>query len=515
MNRPGSRASIVLCVAAITATLYFAIQRTLWFAATTVPATALDRALPFVPIFVVPYLSFFLLILTPLLVIEDRRGFRDVAIGFALIVVASSVAFLFWPTQIPFERTDPALRMLLALDGSRNACPSLHASLSIYCALAASRCMERANARRALWLWTIVVLVAPLLIKRHAAIDIAAGAALGWAMGTAILRRDRDEAPDSEPVVETLRIRRRLAGGASTAFAALTRYDRRKRLHELMAFVALAALGLAISLWARAAGSTLMLTAGILTTAVALNTFPLLMHEGMHGILFASRRWNWLVSVALGSTFLLSFTAYRVMHLRHHRYLGDPRDPDDYHNYSGNRFVVWSLHFVRLTLGPLLYLVLIPVMAIKYGSRAQRKLVCVEYVILAAVYSCLLRAFPARELLVVWLVPLLLMGAMTAIRGFTQHGITEATDPYLASRTMLPHPVVAFFLLNENYHLEHHLFPEVPSYHLPALHRLIWPQLPRAVSGRSYLAFLGAFLKATPRMDETPIGRVTRDGHTP
>jgi fatty acid desaturase len=423
--------------------------------------------------------------------------------------------FFFWPTQIPVERTDPALQLLLLLDRRGNACPSLHASLSLYCAIAASRHLERASARRALWIWTMVVMVSPLLIERHAAIDIAAGAALGWAVAAAMLRRERVEEPDSEPVVETLRIRKGLFSGASTAFVELTRHDRRKRLHELAVFAALAALGFATSIWARANGSTFMLVAGIVTTAVALNTFPLLMHEGMHGILFANRRWNWLVSVGLGSTFLLSFTAYRVMHLRHHRYLGDPRDPDDYHNYSGNRFVVWSLHFVRLTLGPLLYLVLIPVFAVKYGSRAQRKLVCVEYVILAAIYSTLFRLFPARELLVVWIVPLLLMGAMTAIRGFTQHGITEASDPYLASRTMLPHPVVAFFLLNENYHLEHHLFPEIPSYHLPALHRLIWPQLPRAVSGRSYLAFLGAFLKATPRMDETPIGRVTRDGRTP
>jgi fatty acid desaturase len=107
------------------------------------------------------------------------------------------------------------------------------------------------------------------------------------------------------------------------------------------------------------------------------------------------------------------------------------------------------------------------------------------------------------------------VGALTAIRGFTQHGITDAHDPYLASRTMLPGPIVAFFLLNENFHLEHHLFPEVPSYHLPALHKVIWPKLPRAVSGTSYLGFLAAFLKAAPRMDETPIGRVTPGERTP
>jgi len=229
----------------------------------------------------------------------------------------------------------------------------------------------------------------------------------------------------------------------------------------------------------------------------------------MHGVLFVNRRWNWMVSVLLGSTFLMSFSAYRVLHLRHHRYLGDPRDPDDYHNYSRSRSLVWCLHFVRLTIGSVLYLCLIPVLALKHGSLAQRKLIAIEYTLLAAIYGVLLRTFSYRELFVVWFVPLLLVGSLTAIRGFTQHGITEASDPYLASRTMLPSPIVAFFLLNENYHLEHHLFPEVPSYHLPKLHELIWRRLPRAVSGTSYLAFIGAFLKATPRMDETPIGRVT------
>jgi fatty acid desaturase len=171
--------------------------------------------------------------------------------------------------------------------------------------------------------------------------------------------------------------------------------------------------------------------------------------------------------------------------------------------------MVWCLHFVRLTVGPVLYVCLIPVLALKHGSSAQRKRICIEYTLLASIYSVLLRVCSSRDLFVVWVVPLLLMGVLTAIRGFTQHGITDASDPYLASRTMLPSPMVEFFLLNENYHLEHHLFPEVPSYHLPALHELMWPRLPRAVSGTSYLAFLSAFFRATPRMDETPIGLVT------
>ena len=54
------------------------------------------------------------------------------------------------------------------------------------------------------------------------------------------------------------------------------------------------------------------------------------------------------------------------------------------------------------------------------------------------------------------------------------------------------------------------LFPEVPSYHLPRLHALAWARLPRAVSGRGYLQFLARFLRATARLEETPIGLETR-----
>jgi len=202
----------------------------------------------------------------------------------------------------------------------------------------------------------------------------------------------------------------------------------------------------------------------------------------------------------------MSFSAYRVLHTRHHRFLGDPRDPDDYKNYTRRRSLVWMLHFVRLSIGSLLYLLLIPTLALKFGTDKQRRYILTEYAFLGAVYSLLLRFVPASVLGVAWFVPLLMVGTLTAIRGFTQHAITDAADPYIASRTILPNPVVAFFLLNENYHLEHHLFPEIPSYHLPALHRLIWPKLPRAVSGRSYLGFLMQFFRATPQMDESPIG---------
>jgi fatty acid desaturase len=290
----------------------------------------------------------------------------------------------------------------------------------------------------------------------------------------------------------------------------LRRFDVRKRLVELTLFCGILLCGVTLTLagYRSPAGSAryLLLAAGIILTALAINSLVLLLHEGMHQTLFADPGWNRWVSVLLGATFLMSFSAYQVMHIRHHRFLGDPRDPDDYHNYTKHRSLVWALHFVRLTVGSLLYVFVIPVLAFRYGSGAERRRIATEYVLLGAIYAVVASTVPAGVLQYAWLAPLLLVGQMTAIRGFTQHGITDATDPFIASRSIRAPGIVRFFLLNENYHLEHHLFPEVPSYHLKHLHELIWPNLPYAVTGRSYLGFLYKFFRATARMDETPIG---------
>jgi fatty acid desaturase len=315
-----------------------------------------------------------------------------------------------------------------------------------------------------------------------------------------------ERTPKSGALHVTLRARANLARGLEEQIAHLSKHDWRKRFFELFFFITLGILGFAMTSTALVHNRWPFVIAGIAATALALNAFVLLMHDGMHDTLFPNRRWNRIASVLIGATFCMSFSAYRVLHARHHMFLGDPRDPDDYQNYTRHRSLLWSLHFLRLSVGSLLYLLLIPILALKHGTREERRHILAEYAFLATFYIILLRYVPFSLLAIAWFIPLLIVGTMTAIRGFTQHGITDASDPYIASRTILPNPIVGFFLLHENFHLEHHLFPEVPSYHLPQLHSLVWPKLPRAVSGRSYFGFLVSFFRATPRMDRTPIG---------
>jgi len=84
--------------------------------------------------------------------------------------------------------------------------------------------------------------------------------------------------------------------------------------------------------------------------------------------------------------------------------------------------------------------------------------------------------------------PLMLIGLpsfygrwLLVATGITQHaGLEEDTfDHRENTRTVLMNPIVRFLYSNMNYHLEHHMFPAVPYYRLPELHRLIADDLPK------------------------------------
>ncbi|MGH1363733.1 MAG: fatty acid desaturase family protein [Calditrichia bacterium] len=310
-------------------------------------------------------------------------------------------------------------------------------------------------------------------------------------------------------------VRREISRGIEDEIAALRGFSIRKRLLEIGFFVLMMSIGIAVVIYSRGllpdTAGYVGWFAGTVLAALAINALVLLMHEGMHNILFRNPQANRWTSFALGTTFLMSFTAYKVLHIRHHDHLGGPGDLDDYHNYSDSDIIVWSLHYMRLFIGSFLYILLIPRFAYKYGSKIERQHIVVEYLLLFIFYSALLWIIPGDILFWAWFVPLVIVGYMINIRGFTQHGITDAHDPYLASRSIYPNRLISFLLLNENLHLEHHLFPEIPSYHLPELNRLIGPRLPRKVVGKSYLGFLFTFFRRTLRLDESVIGLEKKD----
>ena len=97
-----------------------------------------------------------------------------------------------------------------------------------------------------------------------------------------------------------------------------------------------------------------------------------------------------------------------------------------------------------------------------------------------------------------WLIPLLAAAIVANIRGgWAEHELTEPGHPLTHARTVTSNGIYSFFNINLNYHIEHHLFPGIPWYNLPKLHRLLLPEYRAANASiySSYFAFAWDALK--------------------
>ncbi len=83
---------------------------------------------------------------------------------------------------------------------------------------------------------------------------------------------------------------------------------------------------------------------------------------------------------------------------------------------------------------------------------------------------------------VLWLLPMVtVLQPILRLRAIAEHGaVTDLSSPLTAARCNRTWGSVAntfaralLFPHHVNHHLEHHLYPAVPHYHLPRLHRLL------------------------------------------
>jgi fatty acid desaturase len=252
-----------------------------------------------------------------------------------------------------------------------------------------------------------------------------------------------------------------------------------------------------------------------LLAGASLHGISLFTHEAVHGTLSRNVVWNGVLGALCAMPVLQNFSAYRVLHLRHHKHLGNEGDPDHYENYTRWTWMVFCMNWLRLLVGYPVYIVAIPMLGLKQGTWKDRGLILLELaalgVLLVAVWSLHL---PGAWLWYGWMVPMLFINTMVNIRGMSQHTLLEeADDEVRGTRTILTYPLVRFFMCNENYHLEHHLYPGVPWHHLPKVHAALEPDLRRqgAPYIPSYASFVREFVHGS--LKRSPLGwRRTGDG---
>jgi fatty acid desaturase len=213
-------------------------------------------------------------------------------------------------------------------------------------------------------------------------------------------------------------------------------------------------------------------------------------HENGHGTVFRSRWANDVMYKVASFMMLREPTLWRWQHVRHHsntQIVG--LDPEVSIKRPPSLLVV-ACNYLNLVNGPRL---LGRIVAHAFGHCDDYTRIIVPADQLrrvaweARVYLLILGGALAAAIAAGTIVPLLFVGLPSFYGAWfmwfcavTQHaGLREdVLDHRMSTRTVYINPVFRFLYLNMNYHVEHHMFPAVPYYNLPALHEEIKAYLP-------------------------------------
>ncbi len=243
------------------------------------------------------------------------------------------------------------------------------------------------------------------------------------------------------------------------------------------------------------------------------NSAAQLVHESDHGTLFRNPRLN----RSLGNVFayLLGYTrsGHRTAHMDHHLYLNTERDPDIIFSQPGAPAVI----VLRGLLADL-FLLSATKRLLQYSQPADRATYSVSPWRRLTVRGGLTMA---RSMWPVILAQLGLLGIFTVlggpwaylllhvvpimtfyplqirVRSIAEHGFEvgyEPASPQEAwlTRTSRLNPIERWIVapLGQYLHYEHHVFPSIPNYNLPRVHRLLVAAGIRVPTNRSYFGFV-------------------------
>ena len=281
--------------------------------------------------------------------------------------------------------------------------------------------------------------------------------------------------------------------------APLTQLNDLRSLAAVAQTVALAAVGIAIgiALWP---SPWVLLTLPLI--GIQHHAMFVLVHEAAHYRLFTARGINDAVGRLLGMAGGISMCTYRVIHRLHHNNLYGEEDPDTALHGGYPRGVAYLWKKLAQDLSGVnawktfAYFFGAPAISTQHASRplddtsaslrrsARRDRWAVVALHVLAPLACL--AFGGWRGLamyfVLWMLPMLtVLQPILRLRAICEHGaVSDLSSPLTAARSNRSAGSVAnvigralLFPHHVNFHLEHHLYPAVPHYHLPRLHRLL------------------------------------------
>lgn len=168
-------------------TVYLHVLKHPAFAVTTMPLTAVDRAIPFQASTLPLYLSLWFYVSLPMAPIQTWTRLSRYGLAMGGLCVTGLICFFFFPTAVPLLDVDwgahAGFAALHSIDSAGNACPSLHVAAAVCAAGWMHRQLEELGAgpvvRLANLLWCIGIVYSTLATKQHVSLDVLAGTILG------------------------------------------------------------------------------------------------------------------------------------------------------------------------------------------------------------------------------------------------------------------------------------------------------------------------------------------------
>mgnify|MGYP003384475980 CR=1 FL=1 len=205
-------------------------------------------------------------------------------------------------------------------------------------------------------------------------------------------------------------------------------------------------------------------------------------HEGLHCNLHRNKYLSFAIGIVVGAVGTSSVVGHALNHWNHHRYINTDSDPEA--KMSAQYSTFWSRFYgprstshsayhrytVQCAMGrelPMGY-------RLPFTPEAARKLAWFGLIVLAIcalAWLAVLILNPVYALLGYILPAVLVATPVSSWRVFAEHADTD-TGLWTNSRSYT-HWLYTFFFFGNNYHLEHHLYPGVPCYYLPAVHRVL------------------------------------------
>lgn len=213
----------------------------------------------------------------------------------------------------------------------------------------------------------------------------------------------------------------------------------------------------------------------------------ILMHESAHYRLYNNRKWNdWVGNFLVSHPVFLRMESYRDNHLQHHRYTNTSKDPDWIRKKDSVEWQFprkpWPLcwFFVRYALGYGIYEMFMILRILSGVSRQSLKRDRTKTLSQLGLYGAAAVLFSCfglwQPFFFYWIVPLFTITPLIMrVRSIAEHFALRREHELNGSRNILCpwYERLCFAPHHINLHADHHLFPSVPFYNLPKLHRAL------------------------------------------